>query len=316
MKYAWMLALVVGVGGCAQSDGHRWTPLQISLMGPVQLVPWSWDVYGLRLDVLVGENRDVAGVDVGVGSMARDMYGIQAVLGPAQARDVVGLQIANAAAAWGTLDGLQVAGLCGVGSSPMPQYKYAADSISPGRPAGRARGAQIGIGMTYAEDMTGLQVGAVTGLLIVWPMSNSADRMRGVQIRLFGWNKSKDLGGVQISGEMNSVDKGRVAGLQIAGVGNLGAEVKGVQVGGIFNVASERMGGLQLGGVMNYARNLSGVQIGILNINRGKGLPFFPIINFGFGGEEPAESEPPPEAPRPIPKSPPAPSSSPQEATT
>ena len=62
--------------------------------------------------------------------------------------------------------------------------------------------------------------------------------------------------------------------------------VRGVQIARIFNIARDDMHGLQLSALVNQTRRLSGVQIGLININRGGWLPFFPLINIGFGGDK------------------------------
>jgi len=47
-----------------------------------------------------------------------------------------------------------------------------------------------------------------------------------------------------------------------------------------------RVTGLQIGALVNKADSVAGLQIGLLNINKNGWLPFFPILNFGFGHAE------------------------------
>jgi hypothetical protein len=87
-----LLTLLAGAGSAGAAV--RATPLQLSLFHPNQLFPASANVYGLRLNLAYGLNRDLYGLDVG---------GINRATG-----DVVGVQ---AAALWngaGRLGGLQI----------------------------------------------------------------------------------------------------------------------------------------------------------------------------------------------------------------
>lgn len=56
---------VIDVSG-AEETPTKITPLQLSVWNPVQLVPDDWDVWGLRLNLPYGMNRDLYGLDVGV----------------------------------------------------------------------------------------------------------------------------------------------------------------------------------------------------------------------------------------------------------
>src|SRR5450759_3893793 len=54
------------------------TPIQISISPPIQLVPGNWAVWGLRLDLPYGNNRDLYGIDAGIGNTISDEFvGIQ-----------------------------------------------------------------------------------------------------------------------------------------------------------------------------------------------------------------------------------------------
>jgi len=47
------------------SFSDRWFPFQLSLFYPYQLVPSSYDIYGLRISIFYGKNRNLYGIDVG-----------------------------------------------------------------------------------------------------------------------------------------------------------------------------------------------------------------------------------------------------------
>lgn len=61
-------------------------PIQVALISPVQLVPPETSVIGLRLNLIYGVNRDVAGLDVGLvnqttGAGAGLQYGLVGLVG-------------------------------------------------------------------------------------------------------------------------------------------------------------------------------------------------------------------------------------------
>ena len=68
--------------------------------------------------------------------------------------------------------------------------------------------------------------------------------------------------GVEIGGVYN-IDREEVKGFQVAGVGNtVGGEVKGVQVGGAINTTQDFVKGIQIAGVINVASDsVRGLQI-------------------------------------------------------
>jgi hypothetical protein len=59
------------------NDDGDWAPFQLSLFNPVQIFNEKSNIYGLRLNVLYGVNRDVIGLDLGLVNKAEDVYGAQ-----------------------------------------------------------------------------------------------------------------------------------------------------------------------------------------------------------------------------------------------
>ena len=102
-------------------------------------------------------------------------------------------------------------------------------------------------------------------------------------IQMSGVGLGNDFSGVQY-GWAGSYNTGRLAGVQLAGLGNYTVTGEGAQLAGIFNGA-EDFGGLQLA-LVNYTKTLQGLQVGIINIipEGGDifGLPVFPFVNFDF----------------------------------
>ena len=49
----------------SQAFSWTWTPLQLSVLEPVQLFPEKFNVYGIRLNLAYGNNQNVSGLDIG-----------------------------------------------------------------------------------------------------------------------------------------------------------------------------------------------------------------------------------------------------------
>jgi hypothetical protein len=84
----------------------------------------------------------------------------------------------------------------------------------------------------------------------------------GVSCNLFD-NICRDFGGLQIGGLYNRIQGDSPAALQLTFVHNRVNAMNGVQIGGIWNVATH-FNGLQIG-IVNYAETGAGLQIGIWN---------------------------------------------------
>jgi len=165
------------------------------------------DVIGVRVNVLMGYNARVTGLDVGtVANQVGNMCGLQVAIGN-QAMYLGGIQVglANqigylgppAVEAHGQAvqpiaqapdTGLQIGLLNSVGRmSPLSPDDTPKSFFS---------GIQIGI-VNFADDVAGVQVGA---------LANEANEVTGLQVSLL-WNQARILRGVQI-GLVNSTGNG------------------------------------------------------------------------------------------------------------
>jgi hypothetical protein len=164
------------------------------------------------------------------------------------------------------------------------------------------RGLRINLFYGKNANVRGLDIGIV----------NQADDLAsGFQAAGIA-NAARELDGVQIAFGFNDA-RGRASGFQGAGFVNLAGKLKGAQIGFMYNEVEERAAGFQATSVANFAStlegvqlallhnrsasvvgaqisllvnqtdDLAGVQIGLLNFNEGGLLPFFPLLNFGFG---------------------------------
>ena len=146
------------------------TPFALSLLPSLEVPGQKWSVYGLRINLLAGRHRDVAGFDVGV-------------LGNITVEDFDGVQAAGLWNSIGNSDGaVQIAGIinrCDRDFTGLQITGFA--SIVEGT----CEGAQIGL-FNRTSDLSGLQLG----------LYNNIDRGSGVQIGLI--NAARTLDGLQI----------------------------------------------------------------------------------------------------------------------
>ena len=103
-------------------------------------------------------------------------------------------------------------------------------------------------------DLNGFSLGALFG---------GYRNVQGVDVGFNLW-AGGDLTGLSISCLLN-ITKGSVKGCQI----------------GLINMVEKDVVGVQIG-MINGAANLTGMQIGVLNVNSGGAVPFFPVINVGW----------------------------------
>ncbi len=149
----------------------RWSPLQLSLFAPVQLVPARDDVYGLRLSVGLSTNRSVFGVDLGLASTSEQAAGLHvAALWNSVARAAWGLQLAGLFNFAERFTGLRVA-LLNVGSE--------------------VRGVELGLlnvgfRLFGGASLSGAQVGAL----------DLSSRLSGVQVGVY--NETTRGAGLQV----------------------------------------------------------------------------------------------------------------------
>ena len=137
------VATMCGVCGIAQGAAYNaevWSPIALSFAPAVEVPSEGWDVFGLRLNLLVGSHHDVVGLDVGgVASLQNSFGGIQCAGIYSKTDDLFvgfGVSVLNFT---GTLQGMQV-GLFNT--------------------AEELNGLQIGI-VNHAYQAQGVQIGLV-----------------------------------------------------------------------------------------------------------------------------------------------------------
>jgi hypothetical protein len=191
------------------------TPFQASLFPPVQLFTPDTPVYGMRLNVIYGEQAQVWGLDVGTANrITSSAIGLQ-IGGVNWGRDFTGLQIGGF-----TLNdsdepsrqlGMRVnlpygeqakfwgfdIGMFNITTMDMRGLQIAIVSANHGT----ARGLMFGVGNSVQKDFTGLQIGLVN---IIEGNSNSVQigfanaAGDGARVQLGFHNFAKSLKGVQI----------------------------------------------------------------------------------------------------------------------
>lgn len=143
----------------------------LSLVPMLEAPKESWDVMGLRLSLLVGSHRAVAGLDLGV-------------LGNFSDYKMNGLAISTIFNSLGESDGaLHIAGIFN-----FVAFDYTGFQLSGffSCTEGTHTGVQIALGNNYAGHLIGLQIG----------LFNVAERGEGVQVGLC--NYSEQLKGLQV----------------------------------------------------------------------------------------------------------------------
>lgn len=178
--------IIVVLSVFSMAHGAEWTPLQVSLVHPVQLFSKTTPVQGLRINLIYGANEKVDGIDCGlVNRVTQESKGMQ--LG---ALPFGGANITK------DLQGLQLAGL------------VAGINVADGEAAG-LQVSGLFMGFNKAHAMTGIQLSAFVGI-------NVADDMKGAQLA-FLCNRAVTAQGLQI-GIVNVCE--RMQGIQI-GVVNI-----------------------------------------------------------------------------------------------
>jgi len=202
-----------------------WSPLQVAVWHPVQMVPEDCNVYGLRMNLLYGKNSGLWGVDLGIANTTEGpVRGIQAGLinGPG-ALDGIGVGGINSTS---RVNGFQ-AGLFSVAEERVNGIQLSA--LFNHSPVVRGLQLHAGISGNFADDVIGAQIGA--GL----PTFNMSEVMRGVQVSPIGANYAgRSMKGFQFS-IYNSA--GIMSGIQL-GIVNYAEEMKGLQVG-LLNVVKD-----------------------------------------------------------------------------
>lgn len=146
---------------------------QLALSHPVQVFPAETSVTGVRLNLLLGLNQDVTGLDVGIAAnrTSGDQLGLQIAPYNEVGGDLTGAALgALLSDVGGELRGLQLTGIAnvaarGTGAQVSALYNEA-DSL---------RGLQLGL-VNVADDLEGLQLGLINvnprGFLPVFPLFN------------------------------------------------------------------------------------------------------------------------------------------------
>ena len=187
----------------------EWTPLQLSLVHPLQIFPQETRVEGFRFNLIYGVNDQMSGVDIGlVNRTTGTTQGLQLGAFP-----FGGFNITE------DLEGFQFAGFYG-------GVNIANKNVSGVQISGAFAGANIAAG-----DVTGLQIaGILAGL-------NRAGNLQGIQISGFflGVNLAQNVDGAQLTTIYNQAQD--VTGLQV-GLVNICRNMKGVQIG-LANIIKE-----------------------------------------------------------------------------
>ncbi len=237
---------------------------------------------GLRLCIPYGENENVRGLDLGLllAQTRGSETGLQACAFLSEAgEEMNGLSIGGWSATSRKARGAMVSGLLS-----------RTDTM---------RGLQAAVVVAATEhSLSGLQM---AGLIATMDSPKFSEQdMTGVQIAGLG-AEADYATGVQLGGLAAVTQKG-LRGVQIGALTGAGESAHGAQIG-LANLSQRaEVRGAQVG-LFNIADDLRGVQFGLININRRGWLPFFPIVNIGFGAKK---GPPPPEQPSPEEKPSPA----------
>lgn len=167
-------------------------PLQMSVIPSAQLISEKESICGLRLNIPVGKNEEVTGIDIGLIGSAETKRGIQLnIINGGTNNDglaIAGLFNFNS----GSVRGVQVAPLANLNFN----YRTPPDMV----------GLQVAIFLnSNGGDLTGAQIG----------IFNYADSVHGLQIGLF--NKAHKLYGIQI-GLINHATNGAIPYLPVINV--------------------------------------------------------------------------------------------------
>jgi len=276
MRWAFIAGIWLAVLTVASTIRADVTPVQLSLFNPIQLFSEECDVYGLRLDILYGNNRNVNGFDAGmINRVTKNGAGLQMGL-VNTAKRMTGIQFGLIGCSAQQLCGIQIAGLGTVNTC-----YYTPNEIRQDAAAGSSNhvitGVQIaGLINDNLSDLTGIQIAGIF---------NESFDVRGAQIQagLLGGNRANQMTGVQIqAGLLGINDAYQMTGVQIAlGISqNETYDMTGFQLALVFNKA-EHMKGVQFG-LANYCKKMTGVQIGLVNIIKESPLAFFPVVNAHF----------------------------------
>jgi hypothetical protein len=143
-----------------------WFPIQLALTDPLQIVPKTWDIYGVRINIIYSENNNVGFADIGiVNRTAGNQAGFQvgAVINRVE-KNVSGIQVGS------------IMNSCGK-NSMVEGLQLGAVNTS-----GDVTGLQLGV-FNRSETIEGLQLGVI----------NSTNSLDGVQFGLINLNSGGPL---------------------------------------------------------------------------------------------------------------------------
>lgn len=170
---ACVAASLAPAAASAQEDAARSRPVQLAVLNPLQVFGEDASVTGLRLNLLLGVNQDVTGVDVSAvaGHTLGTQRGLQLGLINQVDGGCTGAQIsAIGQSVEERLRGVQMAGIVSLASEGA-----GAQIAGVLATATEFTGFQLGL-VTFADEMTGLQLGLLNfnekGFLPVFPLFN------------------------------------------------------------------------------------------------------------------------------------------------
>jgi hypothetical protein len=272
-------------------------PLQISLWSPIQLVEKDSVICGVRLDLLMGENAAVYGLDVGLANIAGRLKGLQAggilnrVKGNVDTRSwgmqiagitnnddkapFTGIQLAGLVNDFddASFTGVQIAGL--MNDNDKASYTGAQIALLSNQNYGsKVTGLQVAL-FNQAQKFNGLQVGLGNGV----SAAEGAVGMVVVPICLLGAILGGKSGSCPLYTDSNAHDGATVDGVQLGIVTNITEDMNGLQVS-LFNFAGKSLTGVQIGAanigfpvvngtqlsvIGNLASDMTGLQLGAVN---------------------------------------------------
>ena len=146
--------------GVDASEGHHFTPVQLSLYAPVQIAPEDCDVNGVRIALIYGVNRHLHGADVGLWNvLTGNHYGVQ----------IGGLVAKRGGEAYG----VNIAGLVNITDGDDAGVSLAGIYNS----AGGIHGVQLAGCHARAKKITGIQ----------FSLFNYCEDLYGVQLGLLNY---------------------------------------------------------------------------------------------------------------------------------
>ncbi len=187
MKKSLLIACMVFSGALFAN----WSPVEVSIVTPLQLPSRDYDTYGLRLNLIYGESRDVRGLDIGiVNRTTGDFMGVE----------VGGVNIVD-----DTMYGAQV-GLVNWNWNPTSTWDDCSAGLQYGiiNKADTFCGFQDGFLNLSESDFTGWEYGFVncahdvtglqSGVLLVLGVNFATGDFSGCQIGILNYAKTMKSG--------------------------------------------------------------------------------------------------------------------------